>query len=154
MLMISKFIDDDDKSSDFELNEAVVVRPAMTISKAEPPQPQPQPESAQPTEGLTTEHKQRDRLSDAARHAYTPSDGSIPPTRGFGEGDVAVGHGGVSFYRFGIEGSADGKGVLPGYPTPAGMSTLISDRMKADRARAREVGRGTLLSLWVFVCVF
>ncbi|PPQ72432.1 hypothetical protein CVT24_003127 [Panaeolus cyanescens] len=131
----NQFIFEDD-ITDNEGKEAVVVRPSMSVSKAEK-----NPESQQIPQPQGTESRRRDRLSDAARHSYSPSDGSIPPTRGFGEGDIAVGHGGVSFYRFGVKGTADSEGILPGYPTPAGMSKLVSDRMKEDRARAREVGK-------------
>jgi hypothetical protein len=46
-----------------------------------------------------------------------------------GDDDVAVGHGGVRYYRFGRG------GILPGYPTQEGMSKLIIDRMVDDQLR-------------------
>lgn len=60
-----------------------------------------------------------DFASDRARGGYVPGDvdGS------YEEGNVAIGHGGVTYNRFGRG------GILPGYP----MSKLIVDRMMDDR---------------------
>ena len=61
---------------------------------------------------------------------YVSGDGSgKPPEEGYGEGDVGVGHGGVTYNRFG------NGGVLPGYPTQEGMAKLILDRMMDDETR-------------------
>ena len=54
-----------------------------------------------------------------------------------GRPGVEVGYGGVEFRR-----EAGDQGVLPGYPTPEGMRTLISDHMRDDRLRTMQ---GTLL---------
>lgn len=71
----------------------------------------------------------RDRASDRARGGYVPGDGSKPVVRGYGEGDVAVGHGGVTY-------NCSGHGsVLSGYPTQEGMGKLIFDRMMYDQLR-------------------
>lgn len=50
-----------------------------------------------------------------------------------GRPGVEVGYGGVEFRR-----EAGDQGVLPGYPTPEGMRTLVSDRMRDDRLRAMQ----------------
>ena len=70
---------------------------------------------------------ERDRASDRARGGYVPGDGSSTAVDRSYEGDVVVGHGGVTYNRFGRG------GVLPGYPTQEGMSKLIIDRMVHDQ---------------------
>lgn len=75
---------------------------------------------------------ERDYASDRARGGYMPGDGSTTVDRSYEEGDVVVGHGGVTYNRFG-----DG-GILPGYPTQEGMSKLIIDRMMDDQLRLAE----------------
>ena len=79
--------------------------------------------------GRQGEEEARDRASDCARGGYIPGDGSEPVDRGYGEGDVAVGYGGVTYNR-------SGRGdVLPGYPTPEGIAKLVFDRMVDDEIR-------------------
>ena len=76
---------------------------------------------------------ERDRASDRARGGYVPGDGSTAvDRRSCEEGDVVVGHGGVTYNRFGHG------GVLPGYPTQEGMTKLIIDRMVYDQLRLAE----------------
>ena len=56
-------------------------------------------------------------------------DRSTAVDRSYEERDVVVGHGGVTYNRFGRG------GILPGYPTQMGMSKLIIDRMVDDQLR-------------------
>ncbi|KAF8957164.1 hypothetical protein BDZ97DRAFT_118147 [Flammula alnicola] len=84
---------------------------------------------------------ERDRASDHARAGYTPSDGCRATRHSLGEGDIAVGYGGVQYNVAGKD------GILPGYPTREGMAKLISDRIRDDHLRA---AGGAFLSLFTF----
>lgn len=70
-----------------------------------------------------------DYTSDRTRGGYVPGDGSTAVDRSYEEGDVAVGHGGVTYNRFGRG------GILPGYLTQEGLGMLINDRMVDDQLR-------------------
>ena len=70
-----------------------------------------------------------DHTSNQARGEFVLEDRSMAVDRSYEEGDVAVGHGGVTYHRFGRG------GILPGYPTQEGMSKLIIDRMMDDQLR-------------------
>ena len=84
----------------------------------------------------------RDGASDRARGGYVPEDGFIPV--GYGEDDIAVGHGGVTFHR-------SGRGdILPGYPTQEGMMKLIIDRMMDDQLRSA----GSNNFIYLFIDLF
>lgn len=85
------------------------------------------PERCEEKRSLEIRDFEGDHAGNRARGEYVPGDGSTAVDRSYEEDDVAVGHGGVTYNRFGRE------GILPGYPTQEGMSKLIIDRMMDDQ---------------------
>ncbi|KAF9555207.1 hypothetical protein CPC08DRAFT_139775 [Agrocybe pediades] len=82
-------------------------------------------------------HHHRDGLRHPHVHAEEPV-ADIPSTQRSGrkEVDLVTGVDGVTFHRTGQNGK------LPGYPTEEGMKRLISDRIKADKMREAQDGKG------------
>lgn len=127
--------DSDLDDDPLDLNEVVYVDSVRMVV----------PERCGEKRSLEVRDFERDYASDKARGGYVPGDGSTAVDRSNEEGDVVVGHGGVTYNRFGRG------GILPGYPTQEGMCKLIIDRMVDDQLRLAG-GKLSLPLLIIFFC--